>query len=105
MVENLSPDPYFKNQDLAYLCISSLKIHIVFHCMPKSRTTKTMKLRCCPLGFPLCKAFLKQKRSETSLPASKIFEGKNFSCCILFTDHILLSDCNYLMRYCTMCIL
>ena len=70
MVENLSPDPYFKNQDLAYLCISSLKIHIVFNCMPKSRTTKTMKLRCCPLSFTLCKAFLKQKRSETSLPAS-----------------------------------
>ena len=48
-----------------------------------------LKLKCCPLGFTLYKAFLKyKKRSGTSLPASFSvwFEEKYFTCYILLTD-------------------
>ena len=39
-VEKLVPDPFIKNQKLAYLWINSLKCYKVCYCMSKSGSTK-----------------------------------------------------------------
>ena len=62
----------------------------------KLRTFNISKLRSGPLSFTSCKAFLKNKRSGTSLPASfsaRFFKEKYLSCYILLPDQISLSGC------------
>ena len=53
------------------------------------------------LAFTSIKAFLKNKRSGTSLPAlfsAWFFEEKYFSCYVILSDQISLSDCLYFMK-------
>ena len=52
MVENLVPDLFLKNKNLAYLWISSLKFHAVcFYCMASCGLSKYIETK--PLAFTL----------------------------------------------------
>ena len=62
-----SPRLYLKNQNWAYLWINSLKFDTV--CLSRG-LLKTLKLRSNSLVFISHKAFMKNKRSGTSLLAS-----------------------------------
>ena len=71
-MEILLWNTFLKNQNWAYLWINSQKFHTAcFYCMPGWGLSKYIKLRCRPLAFISCKAFLKNnKSSRTSLPVS-----------------------------------
>ena len=87
-VEILFPDPFLKNQSWPYLWINSQKFYTAcFYCMPGWGLSKYIKLRCRPLAFISCKAFLKnKKRSRTSLPVS-------------FSQSILKKNMSHLIFY------
>ena len=67
----LSPDPFLKNQNWAYLWINSLKFYTFsFNCMPSWGLAKYIETKLQNTCFYLMLFFLKKKRSGTNLPAS-----------------------------------
>ena len=82
VVENLVPNPFLKNQNWAYLWISSPKFtQFVYIVCQVEGSRNILKLSCRPLTFTSSKAFLKsKKRSGTSISASFCawFFKKNF---------------------------
>ena len=107
VMEKLVPDPFIKNQNLAYLWINSLNCYKVY-CISKSRSTKYIKTSPGHLILPYSKLFWKRRRSlklVSLLYFLHEFWKKNFSCYILLTDQISLSDCLYFLRYWAICVL
>ena len=66
------PDPFLKNQNWAYLWISSLKfLQLAFYCMPSWGLSKYIETKLHTTCFHLIWTFLKNKKSSgTSLSAS-----------------------------------
>ena len=100
-VEKLFPDPFLKNQNVAYLWIDRLKFYAVcFYCMPSWVLCKHIETNLWTTCFCLIWSFFKNKRlAGTSLPASWFWK-KNVSHCILLTDQISLYAWLLFVRYC-----
>ena len=96
-MERPFPDPFLKNQNWAYLWNNILKFHTAcFYGMPSWKLSEHFETKLqatCSFAFTSYKAFLKNKRSGTSLPVSfsAWFLKKNISCYILLPGQISLS--------------
>ena len=70
-IKILFPDPFLKSQSSVYLWINILKFHTAcFYVCQVEDYQNILKLSCRQLAFTSYKAFLKNKRSRTSLPIS-----------------------------------
>ena len=104
----LSPDPFLKNQNWAYLWINSLKFYTFsFNCMPSWGLAKYIETKLQNTCFYLMLFFKKKKGLELIfLPHFlRDFREKYFSCYILLTQRILLPGCLYFLRYWAICAL
>ena len=73
---------------------------------PAMQQKQTIKLQ--TIDPETCSILIFQKRVwDYSLHhiLCMIFQEKCFSCCIVLTDQISLSDCLYLLRYWSVCVL
>ena len=111
--EKLFPDAFLKNQNWAYLRINSLKFYTVFFfnvCQVEDYL-KILKLNRRTLAFTSYEAFLKTKWGLRELELVSLphfmhgFWKKYFSCYILLTDEISLSNRLYFTRYWAICVL
>ena len=88
VVEELFPDPFLKNRNLAYLWINSLKFYIVcFYCMPSWGLSKYIETKLQTNCFYLIWSFFKkQKMPGTSFPGkfSVWFSRKNISLVVFY---------------------
>ena len=100
VMEILFPDSFLKNQNWAYHWINILKIHTAcFYGIPSWGLLEHIETKLqTTCSFPSYKAFLKNKRFRTSLPAlfsASFFGEKYLSCYIQLPDQISLSGYLY----------